>query len=81
MTDQLARRYGQRPSALLGIDDPYAAFDFDMAVMLKAERLECGVPVDDQTRRDKWATGYETLAGLQQQVLNYYDRRNGSRGG
>jgi hypothetical protein len=39
--DRLAQRYGTRPSALVQIEDPAEALDFDLAVMTRGrdERL------------------------------------------
>lgn len=34
--DQTARRYGTRPSQLLGIDDPELALDVDLAICARA---------------------------------------------
>lgn len=35
----MAKRYGQRPSSLVGINDPTIAFDFDVA-MATVHRME-----------------------------------------
>ena len=32
----LAKTYGQRPSAIAGIDDEWAAYQFDVAVLLES---------------------------------------------
>lgn len=31
--DRIARRYGQRPSELIGVEDPWVAWEIDLAVM------------------------------------------------
>lgn len=36
----MAQRYGMRPSAILEIDDQVAALDFDLAVMVRAMKVE-----------------------------------------
>jgi hypothetical protein len=38
----MARRYGQRPSAVLGIDDPWVAYQFDLTVMYVADAPDGG---------------------------------------
>lgn len=51
--DELARRYGQRPSQVVGIDDPWAAYQLDVATLTVgrwvdgklAERNKKGKPV------------------------------------
>ena len=40
--DRMAKRYGQRPSAVLGIDDPWVAYQFDLTVMYVADAPEGG---------------------------------------
>lgn len=51
--------YHQRPSAVLGIDDPWAAYQFDMAV------AQFGAWVDGKlSERDKAGKPTHTLAGL-----------------
>ena len=76
MVDQVAVRYGQRPSALLGISDPFEALDFDIAVMLKGSRLERGEPVDYKSYREKWDAGFNQLKAMQQRVIEAY-RKSG----
>lgn len=41
MLHSMAESYGQRPSAILGLSDPVAAFQFDEALFLRA-RVEEG---------------------------------------
>ena len=36
MIDAIGQRYGVRPSAILGIDDPTVAFQFDSGIALRA---------------------------------------------
>lgn len=38
--DQMAQRYGKRPSEFLGVNDPYLALDFDLAVAVRGSREE-----------------------------------------
>ena len=40
LIDQLARRYNQRPSSLLDLDDPWEALDFDMGIMVRGFRQD-----------------------------------------
>ena len=40
MIDQVARRYNQRPSSLLNIDDPWTALDVDLGVMIRGMRQD-----------------------------------------
>lgn len=67
LVDSVARRYGQMPSAVLGIEhDPDLAFDFDMAIAYRGARMEAGVrpaqpgetlssqPVGEVTVEDIW---------------------------
>lgn len=38
--DRLGRTYGVRPSAILGIEDEWAAYQFDLAAMALGNRVE-----------------------------------------
>ncbi len=40
MIDQLARRYSQRPSSLLSIEDAWTALDVDLGVMIRGARQD-----------------------------------------
>jgi hypothetical protein len=40
--DAIASRYGQRPSAILGISDAWAAYQFDLAVLNAGRTGESG---------------------------------------
>jgi hypothetical protein len=38
--DIIARRYGQRPSVVMGLNDPYLAYCFDEAIALRGLLFE-----------------------------------------
>ncbi len=40
LIDGICQRYGQRPSAVLGITNPKVAFDFDGAIAIRASAME-----------------------------------------
>jgi len=40
LIDGISQRYGQRPSAIIGIPNERIALDFDIAVAVKASNLE-----------------------------------------
>jgi hypothetical protein len=49
--DAIASRYGQRPSAILGISDSWAAYQFDLAVLNAGRTGESGEPGEAQGRK------------------------------
>lgn len=55
--DAIASRYGQRPSAILGITDSWAAYQFDLAVLQEANKPAAPAP------DGSGASGYSGLGG------------------
>jgi len=59
----MCKRYGQRPSNVLGIDDECVALDFDLTAMYMAEGIydrsrnneDGGVPVSGESPEDEIA--------------------------
>lgn len=55
----MAATYGRRPSELLGVEDPYAAYQVDAAVLGFGSWVEARLEERDKKGRPKW-----TLAAL-----------------
>jgi hypothetical protein len=64
---QLGKALGVRPSELLGVDDPYAAFCLDRAVIYFGSTLDAALAkAEGESKNAKQA------ASKQQMVLNKY---------
>ena len=61
LIDRVARRYGQRPSKLLGVRDPWAALELDMAIAFSGEQRD---KKDQGERSDEDVIDIEDLAGI-----------------
>lgn len=56
LLDTVCRRYGQRPSKVIGIKNELMSFDFDSAVMVKGlenEKEQMEEQLDDKTIKNK----------------------------
>ena len=51
MLDLTAKRYGQRPSSIIGIHDPYVAYCFDSALAYRMTLSENPAPSDNTPTR------------------------------
>lgn len=54
----LAQTYGQRPSAVLGIADTWAAFQLDMATMMLGRWVESRLSERNRDGSAKWSIEY-----------------------
>ncbi len=58
LVDAIAKRYGQRPSTILGVeDDPYLAYQIDLAV------LSSGLKHETAKKKERGSQGYKESAG------------------
>lgn len=82
-----ARSGSQKVRAAAKLDDRNngagAALDFDFTIMLLADRLEKGEPVDRESYREKWENAFAQLQGMQVQVVETYKKqaKNGRQSG
>ena len=68
MVDGLCQRYHQRPSEVLGIEDRFVALDFDVAVAVRASKMEEGELADPKLIQKRQDGGFKSVEMLQQQV-------------
>ncbi len=69
MIDGIGQRYSQRPSEILGIKDGINAFDFDVAVALRATKIESGEITDKKNIKKRQTKGFSSAKALQNKVM------------
>jgi len=64
----MAQRYGKRPSEILKIKDEQTAFDFDAAIMIKADKIRSGEIKDTKTTKKEQSQQIAAVKALQAKV-------------
>jgi hypothetical protein len=82
LLDATAQRYGQRPSAMVGIEDPYEAYCFDAAIALRGIEFEAGARRPKGEREEQTLTlgGGITLTGKLSGYTETYRRKMREQG-
>lgn len=70
LIDRVGRRYGCRPSEIIGIGNRSIAMDFDMAVAVRAERIERGGFTDPRLVKERQREGCNAVRVLQERIRN-----------
>lgn len=72
LLDSMAQKYGKLPSEIIGIENPLDAFDFNAAVMIKAEQKRDEIrenkdePQDTGTELERMHRQFERIRRMQQ---------------
>lgn len=61
MLVKVARFYGCRPSGLICIDDPAVALDFDVTLMILADRMAAGKPISVEEQIKNRNLGFKSI--------------------
>lgn len=75
MIDGIGQRYHQRPSEILGLENRIVAFDFDIAIAMKASKLEKDGTMDSKAVEERQTTGFKAAKSLQDKVIRSRSKR------
>jgi hypothetical protein len=78
LLDSLCQAYGKRPSEVIGISelDELFAYDFDLTVMSKAERIRKGTLVHPKVVQERQAAGISKVKAIVAKVKHLTRKRN-----
>ena len=70
LLDKIAQRYHQRPSEILGITNDIVAYDLDLTIAFRADKVYEGKYLDKRIIKQKRDSGISNIKAMQAQVAN-----------